>query len=247
VPVKSLTPSPPHAEGTGVPWDVTVDDAVAAIAEARARHGDTFVVDSGDDRYLFTLSPPAARRSALPEEKASKGVADYLMLRRKLPDEIFDGSRTLPGSLFRRGDVSSYPDNVDRAPDHTVAEIGSQGTADVFRMTHRLGHRMGAALDDVTGVIESAVRQWDSDQVTGGDLFGRIVDAWSSELWDVRIRGISLDVALIHIASMSNLMAALGWAMVSLIEHPAELDAVARGDVTYTVPPDGPSPPCCRC
>ena len=36
-----------------------------------------------------------------------------------------------------------------------------------------------------------------------------------------RIRGIGLDVALIHIASMSNLMAALGWAMVDLLEHPA--------------------------
>lgn len=32
-------PTPPYAEGTGLPWDVTVADAVAAIAEARARHG----------------------------------------------------------------------------------------------------------------------------------------------------------------------------------------------------------------
>ena len=46
----------------------------------------------------------------------------------------------------------------------------------------------------------------------------------------MRIRGIGLDVALIHIASMSNLMAALGWAMVDLLEHPAELDAVIGGD-----------------
>jgi hypothetical protein len=38
----------------------------------------------------------------LPEEIASKGLADYQMLRRKLPDEIFAGRRTLPGSLFRR-------------------------------------------------------------------------------------------------------------------------------------------------
>ena len=29
---------------------------------------------------------------------------------------------------------------------------------------------------------------------------------------------------------MSNLMAALGWAMVDLLEHPAELDAVVGGD-----------------
>jgi hypothetical protein len=84
--VESLTPSPPYAEGTGLPWDVTVDDAVAAIAEARARHGDRFVVESGDNHYLFTFSPTGVESFyALPEEKASKGVADYLMLWRKLP------------------------------------------------------------------------------------------------------------------------------------------------------------------
>ena len=32
----------------------------------------------------------------------------------------------------------------------------------------------------------------------------------------MRLRGIAFDVALIHIASMSNLMAALGWALVDL-------------------------------
>lgn len=44
------------------------------------------------------------------------------------------------------------------------------------------------------------------------------------------MRGIGLDVALIHIASMSNLMAALGWAIVDLLEHPAQCAAVAAGD-----------------
>ena len=62
------------------------------------------------------------------------------------------------------------------------------------------------------------------------ELFGRIADAWASEPDDVRRRGIGLDVALIHVASMSNLHAALGWAMVDLVEHPAELAAVAAGD-----------------
>lgn len=50
-------PRPPFAEGTGLPWDVSVTDAAAAIAAARARHGDTFAVHSGSDRYLFTFSP----------------------------------------------------------------------------------------------------------------------------------------------------------------------------------------------
>ena len=70
----------------------------------------------------------------------------------------------------------------------------------------------------------------DSGEVADTALFGRIVEAWSAESAADRMRGIGMDVALIHIASMSNLMAALGWAMVDLLEHPAELDAVVGGD-----------------
>ena len=271
-------PEPPVAEGTGLPWDVSVDDAVATIAAARARHGDTFAVQSGDDHYLFTFSPAGVESFyGLAEEKASKGVADYLMLRRKLPDEIFDGRRILPTSLFRRDDVASYLANLDRALEHTVTELGPDGVVDLFGLTRRLGHRMGlaswagpgsaegdsferlvvafetldgsdafvhpdamaavaasgkqaerAALDEVVAVVETAVRRMTSGDVGDEDLFGRIVDAWSSEPDDVRIRGIGLDVALIHIASMSNLMAALGWALVDLLEHPAQRERVAE-------------------
>ena len=44
------------------------------------------------------------------------------------------------------------------------------------------------------------------------------------------MRGIALDVALIHIASMSNLAAALGWALVDLLEHPSQLERIRFGD-----------------
>jgi cytochrome P450 len=280
VPHSFPVPTPLYAEGTGLPWDVTVGDAVAAIAEARARHGDTFVVQSGPDHYLFTFSPVGVESFyALPEEVASKGLADYLMLRRKLPDEIFDGRRTLDDSLFRRDDVASYLVNLDRALERTVAELGPEGTVDLFDLTRRLGHRMGlaswagpgsaqgdvfdrlvgafdtldgsdafvhpdamaavaasdkraerAALDDVVELLATAVQRLDSGQVTDEALFGRIVEAWSAEPPDVRVRGIALDVALIHIASMSNLMAALGWAFVDLLEHPTHLRRVADGD-----------------
>ena len=47
------------------------------------------------------------------------------------------------------------------------------------------------------------------------------------------MRGIGLDVALIHIASMSNLMAALGWALVDLLEHPVQRERVAEGDTEF--------------
>lgn len=269
------TPAPPTAEGVGLPWDAPVDDAVGAIGAARARHGDTFAVLSGDDRYLFTFSPRGVESFyALPEDTASKGVADYLMLRRKLPEEIFAGRRTLPASLFRRDDVASYLANLTWALDLTAAELGSRGTLDVFGVTRRLGHRMGLAswggpgsaegdaferlvsafdtLDgsdafvhpDAMAAIAATDKRAERDalarvvEVVGaaagrGDtkgLFGRIADAWSGEPPAERLRGIGLDVALIHIASMSNLMAALGWAMVDLIEHPVELAAVVGGD-----------------
>jgi cytochrome P450 len=289
VPESCPVPKPPLAEGVGLPWDVSVDDAVATIAAARARCGDTFAVHSGDDHYLFTFSPAGVEAFyRLPEEKASKGVADYLILRRKLPDEIFDGRRVLPTSLFRRDDVASYLANLDQALAQTLAELGDEGSVDLFALTRRLGHRMGlaswagpgcsegtaferlvgafetldgsdafvhpdamaavaasgkraerAALEDIVAVIETSMRASDSND---SDLFGRIVNAWSSEPDsepdsnpdDVRLRGIALDVALIHIASMSNLMAALGWALVDLLEHPEQRRRVATGDSEFT-------------
>lgn len=279
-----ITPSPPLADGIGLPWDVPVDDAVGELARARATYGDTFVVESGRDRYLFTFSPTGVESFyALPEEKASKGVADYLMLRRKLPDEIFDGRRTLPGSLFRKGDVASYLVNLQAALETTTTELGDAGTVDVFAVTRRLGHRMGlaswagpgsaegaeferlvrafdtldgsdafvhpdamaavaasgkvaelAALAEITEVIGAAVDRLDAHpDPDGQSLFARIVEAWAGEDGPDRRRGIAWDVALIHIASMSNLAAALGWALVDLVEHPEAAARVVAGDRAY--------------
>ena len=276
-------PAPPSAEGTGLPWDVPVGDAVAMIAAARARYGDTFGVESGREHYLFTFSRAGVESFyALTEETASKGVADYLMLRRKLPDDIFVGRRTLPGTLFRRDDVASYLANLDCALEQTTTELGPAGSVDVFDLARRLGHRMGlaswagpgsadgeaferlvcafdtldgadafvhpdrmaavaatnkraerAALDEVADIIAAAVGRYSADDRPGHQddqsLFGRIVDAWSTEEQSSRLRGIALDVALIHIASMSNLAAALGWALVDLLEHPTQLARMRLG------------------
>jgi len=282
-PVTHPVPNPPCAEATGLPWDAPVGDAVAMIAAARARYGDTFVVKSGADHYLFTFSCAGVESFyALTEETASKAVADYLMLRRKLPDDIFVGRRTLPSTLFRRDDVASYLANLDRALEQTSAELGAAGSADVFDLTRRLGHRMGlaswagpgsadgeaferlvgafdtldgsdafvhpdrmaavaatnkraerAALEEVAEIVAAAVRRYGAGHADVQSLFGRIVDAWSdtssSEEQGSRLRGIALDVALIHIASMSNLAAALGWALVDLLEHPAAMERVRLG------------------
>ena len=268
----SVDPAPPLAVGTGLPWDVAVEDAMGAIAAARSRHGDTFAVESRRERYLFTFSPVGvASFYALPEEVASKGLADYLMLRRKLPDELFAGRRTLPDALFRREDVASYLTNLERALDLTVAELGGTGSVDLFDLGRRLAHRMGLAswagpgsaegpaferlvrafdvLDGAEAFVhpdrmaavaasdKSAERAALTDIVdvvgVGEDaegLFGRIAAAWDGEPVETRRRGIGHDVALIHIASMSNLAAALGWVLVDLLAHPAELGGVVAGD-----------------
>jgi len=237
------------------------------------------VVDSGDDRYLFTFSPTGVSSFyALPEEQASKGVADWRMLRRKLPDEVFVGRRTLPHHLFGRDDVTRFLANVELALDATVEELGEQGTIDVFDLTRHLGHRVGlaswggpgaasgtrfevlaAAFDTLDGseafvhpdamaavaasgkAAEVAALADIAEQVgrSCGELAGheaehplftRLAGAWAGEPPDVAARGVADDVALIHVASMSNLFAALGWALVDLLDHPVEASRVAEGD-----------------
>jgi cytochrome P450 len=279
---------PPVATGAGLPWDIPVDDAVAVLARARAEVGDTFVVDSGGDLYLFTFSPSGvASFYALDEADASKGVADWMMLRRKLPDEIFDGRRTLPHALFGRDDVALYLNNVDAAMTTTVAELGDGGVFDVFALTRRLGHRVGlaswggpgcavgesfdrlvrafdvldgaeafvhpdgmaavatsgktaerAALAEIVAVVGATVDRADTH---GSALFRRIVDAWSGDdpmsttnNADGRRAGIALDVALVHVASMSNLFAAMGWALVDLLTQAGAREKVIAGDRAYT-------------
>jgi cytochrome P450 len=279
VPDLTISPMPPVATGAGMPWDMPMGDPVAAIARARQSLGDTFVVDSGDDRYLFAFSPTGVKSFyALPEDRASKAVADWRMLRRKLPDEIFVGRRTLPHQLFGRDDVADYLSNVERALDATVAELGPQGETDVFGLTRRLGHRVGLASWGGPGSAQGArfdrlCRAFDTldgaesfvhpdamarvaqsgksaeiaalaiiteeigavlDELKGHEaqhpLFVRLAGAWDDAPDGERTLGVAMDVALVHIASMSNLFAALGWALVDLLAHPDALARVRSGD-----------------
>jgi cytochrome P450 len=272
----TIAPPPPHAAGVGLPWDVAVDDAVAVVAAARREHGDTFTVASGDDTYLFVFSPEGvAGFYDLPEDVASKGVADYLMLRRKLPDELFVGRRTLPHELFTRDGVAGYLGNLDEVLVDTVAELGGAGRVDLFGLGRRIGQRVGlaswggpgaaqgprfarlvAAFDVLDGsdafvhpeamaavaasgharerdaleVVVAELRPGVDDAAGGGHpLFRSIRASWSDEPADVAARGVALDVALVHIASLSNLVAAMGWFLVDLLERPWLVDEVRRG------------------
>jgi cytochrome P450 len=282
--VPQMQPMPVIATEVRLPWDAVVEDPVATLADARSGLGDTFVVDSGDDRYLFVFSPMGvAGLYALPEEKASKGVADWRMLRRKLPDEVFAGRRVLPHQLFGREDVATYLRNVELAVGAAADELGPEGEVDLFSLSRRLGHRVGLASWGGPGAVEGArfetlVRSLDQldgsesfvhpdamahvaatdkaaeraalGEVTAqlglglarrraGDgegegehqLFDRVVGAWADAEPEEQVTGTCLDITLIHVASMSNLFAALGWHLVDLMEHPDQGEQVRLGDV----------------
>ncbi len=113
---------------------------------ARAEHGDTYAVDCFGYRLLCVFSPEGVKNLwAVPEEQASKGLADYALLRHKVPDELFAGRRTRPHDLFRSDDTASYLANLERALDDQIEEMGRQGSAELFALTRRIGHRLGLA------------------------------------------------------------------------------------------------------
>ncbi len=265
-----------------MPWDGVVANPIAEFTRIRAELGDTFTIEAPDTTYLFLFSPAGVKAFyAVEEAVASKGIADFQMLRRKLPDELFLGRRTFPHDLFARDDVAAYLALVRDVLTSTHVELGEAGEIDVFSFTRRLGHRIGlstwagpcgtpgarldaliAALDALDGaaafvepggmqaiaangkaaeyaalaaaeeLIADAITERDAARgaapVQVEDHFQRIVDAWAGE--PDRNQGIARDVVLVHLGSMSNLFAALGWYLIDVVTRPEVLDAVRAGD-----------------
>jgi cytochrome P450 len=273
----TISPAPPRA-ALSLPWDDPEQtNPVAALAAARAELGDTFEVESGRDLYLFVFSPEGLRAFyALPESDASKGLADYRMLVRKLPRELFAGVRTLAHDLFGAQDVETYLGHLDHALDVEIAELGDAGTFDAFGIARRVGHRLGLAcwigdaaaeppwfdrlvsdLDLLDGAdafvhpadmpdIASAGQRAERDalarfELAVGELLAdtardpsgflsEIARRWSDAEEPERTQGIARDVVILHVATMTNLFAALGWTIAHLALHPDVLARVAAGD-----------------
>src|SRR6185295_9067398 len=175
----AVEPMPPTASIV-LPWDAPArgpSDPVLALAGARARHGDTFVVDSGGIRYLFLFSAAGVRAFyALPERQASKGLADCRMLLRKLPEELFLGRRTFAHDLFSNEEVEGYLGHLDGAIERQLDELGDAGTLEVFAWTRRLGHRLGLASwagDESAAAPRLAALIADLDRLDGSEAFVR--------------------------------------------------------------------------
>lgn len=275
-----ITPTPPRAP-LALPWDdPSAPDPVDALAAARRELGDTFLVVSGDRSTLFVFGATAvAALYALPERDASKGLADYRMLLRKLPEELFSDRRTFAHDLFGAREVETYLERLNVAIDRQLAELGDVGTFEVFELARRVGHRLAlgcwmgesatepplldaliADMDVLDGsesfvhpermaeiaaegkhrerealaAVEHVVAgllDVDSPESSPGYL-GEIASRWLDVDADERAVGVAGDVVLLHIATMTNLFAALGWTLAELL---LRRDALAR-----VVARDGP-------
>jgi len=273
----TISPAPPRA-ALALPWDdPDQPNPVAALAAARAELGDTFEVESGRDRYLFVFSPAGLRAFyALPERDASKGLADYRMLVRKLPPELFAGVRTIAHDLFGAQDVETYLGHLDHALDLELAELGEAGTFDAFGLARRVGHRLGLAcwigdaaaeppwfdrlvadlarldgadafvhpdrMPDIASSDQQAERSALARfEIAVGELLAdperdrsgfldEIARRWSDTEEPERTQGIARDVVVLHVATMTNLFAALGWTLAQLALHRDVLARVAAGD-----------------
>ncbi len=170
-----MEPVPPKADIV-FPWDDEhATDPVEALSRAREELGDTFTVSSGRDRYLFVFAPDSLQDFyALPEQRASKGLADYRMLLRKLPKELFADRRTFAHDLFGAQDVEGYLGHLDTAITRQIAELGSSGTFEVFALARRLGHRLALGCwmgDDAASapLLDELIA--DFEQLDGAEAF----------------------------------------------------------------------------
>lgn len=275
----------PPVAAASMPWDVEIPDPVAMLKAARSTHGDTFVVDSGDDRFVFLFSAAGVRSFyAVAEEDASKGIADWRMLRRKVPAELFDGRRTLPHDLFGRTEADVQARSLDVVIPRMLARLEAGAEFDVFGWTRALGHRVGLtswggaelgdhdrldelvdaldsldaaeafvhpermaeiaaagyaderqAIDVAADVIGAVIRRRLDDPAPTDDLLGSVIAGWADADPTARVAGAARDVILVHLASMSNLFAAIGWVIVDVVARPGLVARIRDGDHALAV------------
>ena len=252
-----IDPAPPVAT-FAFPWDAQhAPDPVAALTAARAALGDTFMVRSGRTTYLLTFGEIGLRKFyALPERDASKGVADYRMLVRKMPASLFSERRTFAHDLFGAQDVENYLDALDWAIGVQLDELGAEGEFEVFELARRLGHRLALAcwigreapidaliadFDVLDGAeafvhpermsadhreeeaalarVEKAVSALVTQPDRAPSFLDEIVDRWDGA--DDVAAGVTGDVVLLHVATMTNLFAALAWSLALTLLKPS--------------------------
>jgi len=148
-PLPVIDPSPPGPRAL-VPWAgsgfALLRDPSACFARCRRDLGDTFRIDAFGRRLLCFFSPQGVRELwALPESEASNGLADFALLRHKVPVDLFAGRRTRPHELFSGDDVAHYLRQCERVVAQQLAELRDGDEIELFDFARRFSHRVGLA------------------------------------------------------------------------------------------------------
>jgi cytochrome P450 len=177
------------------------------------------------ESYLAHLEQAIARQL---EELGTAGTFEVFAWTRRL------GHRLALASWA--GEESTVPPRLDAL----IADLDRLDGADAFV---RPGDMAGvaaagkrderAALARIAHVLGEVLAERRRAGRRAGDFLEVIADRWADEAEPARTPGIAGDVVLLHIASMSNLFAAIGWTLVHLLQHPPALARVAGGDDAF--------------
>jgi cytochrome P450 len=94
-----------------------------------------------------------------------------------------------------------------------------------FRTAATKQRREIAAMHAVDAIVAEVLKEGPPEGVLAD-----IAAAWADEPEPARSQGISRDLVLIHLGSLSNLYAALSWTVINLLQRPALLAQVEAGD-----------------
>jgi cytochrome P450 len=152
------------------------------------------------------------------DELGASGTFDVFALSRRL------GHRLALGCWM--GDEAATPPRLDRL----VTELEQLDGAEAFvhpervaGATDRIAER--AALTRLGTEVAAVL---DAGAPDDGFL-AEIARRWRDTTGDVRVRGVTGDVVLLHVATMTNLFAALGWTLALVLLHPDVRTRLATG------------------
>jgi cytochrome P450 len=117
-----------------------------------------------------------------------------------------------------------------------VAELDQLDGADAFVHPDRMpavASEAKASERAALARVEVIVRELLADGAGSDGFLREIAGRWADTEEPDRTQGIARDVVLLHVATMTNLFAALGWTLALLATHPDALERVRSGDAAY--------------
>ncbi len=149
--------------------------------------------------------------------------------------EVFAWTRRLGhrlGLASWAGEESSTPPRLDAL----IADLDRLDGADAFvRPTDMARVAAGGKREEQAALarIEAVLADVLATRGRANDFLATITNRWADAPEPERTRGIAGDVVLLHLASMSNLFAAMGWTLADVLLRADVLARVRSGDDAF--------------